>query len=102
MRTALAAALMLGSASFASAQTVIAPPIEPPPSAAAPIEQRAAWCDAYATWLVTLIDAAPPVPADVRGTHQLEVELASCRIDPQQYELETRAEAEEAALIASG
>ena len=106
MRTHIIAAILLASASVAYAQEseVIAPPTTTPPSAAAPLGDRAEWCESYATWLVAMEDAAraAPMPSDVRATHRLEVELNSCTIDPQGYERETRREAQLAVETASG
>jgi hypothetical protein len=106
MRMHIIAAILLATASVAHAQEteVIAPPTTAPPSAAAPIGDRAEWCEAYATWLVAMEDAAraAPTPSDVRATHRLEVELNSCTIDPQGYERETRREAQLAVETASG
>jgi hypothetical protein len=106
MRTHIIAATLLASASAAHAQEseVIAPPTTAPPNATAPIGDRSEWCEAYATWLVAMEDAArtAPMPSDVRATHRLEVELNSCTIDPQGYERETRREAQLAVETASG
>lgn len=103
MRTHIIAAFLFASSPLAWAQEVIAPPAQPAPTANAPVDERAAWCDAYATWLVemtpTRTGATPP---DVRDTQRLEVELNSCKIDPQSYERETRAEADYAVEVASG
>lgn len=102
MRTHIIAAILLASASVAVAQeTVIAPPASAAPSAAAPIEERADWCEAYATWLIAMTESDVPA-ADVRATHRLEVELNSCTIDPQGYERETRREAQRAVETANG
>lgn len=103
MRTPIIATIFLGLASIAQAQEVVAPPSQPAPAAVAPLDERAVWCDAYATWLVEMAPAiTSPAPPDVRDTHQLEVELNSCKIDPQRYERETRAEADEAVERAHG
>ncbi len=109
MRTHIIAAILLASASVASVayaqnSEVIAPPTTAPPSAAASIGDRSEWCEAYATWLVAMEDAARPTtaPTDVRPTHRLEVELNSCTIDPQGYERETRREAQLAVETANG
>lgn len=103
MRTHILAAFLLIYASAAAAQNVVAPPAEPAPAATAPLDARAAWCDAYATWLVEMTDAAPQAaPADVRPTQRLEVELNACKLDPQDYERDTRAEADLAVETAQG
>jgi len=105
MRTHIIAAILLASATAAFAQDereVIAPPSTAAPSAAAPIDRRADWCEEYATWLVAMTQTGDPSPADVRQTHRLEVELNSCTIDPQGYERQTRVEAQRAVEIANG
>ena len=103
MRTHIIAAFLMMSAPVAWAQEVVAPPAEAAPTANAPIEERAEWCSDYATWLVAMTPNTQGVaPADVRQTQHLEVELNSCKIDPQQYERETRAEADHAVEVAAG
>lgn len=103
MRSPIIAAFLLASAPAALAQEVIAPPAEEAPAAAAPIEERANWCDKYATWLVAITPAPnAPAPADVRQSQRLEVEMNSCKVDPQLYERDTRAEADAAVEIAQG
>ncbi len=99
MRTLIVAAFTLASSQVASAQEVIAPPVETAPAATAPVEERTTWCDAYATWLIAIegFDAS-----DAQQSQHLQVELNSCRIDPQQYERETRAEAGAAVETAQG
>jgi hypothetical protein len=101
MRPQIVAAFLLVSAPVAFAQEVIAPPAEEAPAATAPIDERADWCEDYATWLMAMT-APTPAPADARPTHRLEVELNSCTIDPQGYERETRLEAQRAVEIANG
>ncbi len=102
MRTHVIAAFLLASAPMAFAQEVVAPPTQAAPLASAPIDERAEWCTAYATWLVQMTPSETPAPAEARPTQRLEVELNSCTIDPQGYERETRAEAEHAVEVASG
>ncbi len=103
MRTRIIAAFLFLSAPLAMAQDVVAPPLAPAPAAAAPIQERATWCDGYATWLVAMTPPArAPAPADVELARHLQVELNACKIDPQQYERETRAEADAASEVASG
>jgi hypothetical protein len=103
MRTHIIAAFLIAYAGAAAAQQVVAPPAVPAPSAAAPLDERAIWCDQYATWLLAMTDATPQVtPPDVRPTQRLEVELNACKLDPQDYERDTRAEADEAVAIAQG
>lgn len=103
MRTHIIAAFLFACAPAALAQEVIAPPANEAPAATAPVEQRANWCDKYATWLVAMTPAPRgAAPADVRASQHLEVEMNSCKIDPQQYERETRAEADHAVEVAQG
>lgn len=102
MRTHIFAAFILMSAPVAWGQEVVSPPSEPAPIATAPLDERAAWCDDYATWLVMMTPNTAGAPVDVRQTQHLEVELNSCKLDPQQYERETRAEADHAVAIAPG
>ncbi len=103
MRMHIVAAFLMISAPTAWAQEVVAPPAEAAPFATAPLEERAAWCDEYATWLIAMTPSTQrAAPSDVRQTQHLEVELNSCKIDPQQYERETRAEADHAVEVAQG
>lgn len=103
MRTHILAAFIMISAPVAWAQEVVSPPAAPAPTASSPLNERAAWCDDYATWLVMMTpDTQRAAPSDVRPTQHLEVELNACKVDPQQYERETRAEAEHAIAIAQG
>jgi hypothetical protein len=105
MRTPILAAILLSSASAAAAQNVVAPPATPAPAANAPLDERAQWCDEYATWLIQITDATSTpqaAPADVRPTQRLEVELNACKLDPQDYERDTRAEADLAVETAQG
>jgi hypothetical protein len=105
MRPHIIAAFLLASSSLAfaqEAQEVIAPPANAAPTAAAPIADRVAWCEDYATWLVAMTEAAPPAARDARPTHRLEVEMNTCTIDPQGYERETRVEAQRALETANG
>jgi len=102
MRTHLIAAVLSAAAPAALAQEVIAPPVRPAPTAVAPIDDRAEWCEEYARWLVAMTPSTTPLPADVRPTQRLEVEFNSCKLDPQEYERDTRAEADRAVEIASG
>lgn len=103
MRTHIIALFLLASAPAAFAQEVVAPPAEPAPEATAPIETRSDWCDQYASWFVAITPATRgAAPADVRASQRLEVEMNSCKIDPRQYERETRAEADRAVEVAQG
>ena len=103
MRTAILTAAVLVAPS-ASAQEATMKPSTPPPSASASFEQREAWCENYATWFVasTPTAASAQAPADVRQSHEFEVEFSSCKIDPQQYEHDTREEAQLNADAARG
>lgn len=103
MRKHIIAASLLVCAPGALAQEVISPPAEEAPTASAPIEERANWCDKYATWLVSITAGETQLaPADVRDSQHLEVELNACKIDPQLYERDTRAEADDAVETAQG
>lgn len=99
MRSLIIAASALAFGQVASAQEVIAPPVQLAPTATAPVDERTQWCDAYATWLVAM---GENTASDEQQSQHLQVELNSCRIDPQQYERETRAEADAAVEIAQG
>jgi|GEM_PF-4647339 len=99
MRPLIIAASALALGQVASAQEVIAPPAQPAPTANAPVDERTTWCDAYATWLIAMDETTA---SDAQQSQHLQVELNSCRIDPQQYELETRAEADAAVETAQG
>jgi hypothetical protein len=103
MRTHIIAVFLLACTPAALAQDVIAPPAYEAPAATAAIEERATWCDQYATWLIAITPAPRgAAPADVRSSQHLEVEMNSCKLDPQQYERETRAEADHAVEVAQG
>lgn len=94
-------ALLVASAPAALAQTTLPErPSTPAPTAAASFEARETWCEQYANWYIAstpapaeAASAAPPA-ADVRATHEFEVEFNSCKIDPREYERQTHAEAE--------
>jgi hypothetical protein len=93
MRNLVSATLLIASASTAAlAQSDDKRPATPAPMAAAPFEAREAWCQDYVVWFIGETPAARPAPADMRPTHRLEVELNSCKLDPQEYERETLAE----------
>lgn len=103
MRTHIIAAFLLTSVQAAAAQEVVAPPAAPAPAATAPFDERAQWCDAYASWLVAMTESVQhSAPADVRPTHRIEVEINACKLDPQDYERDTRAEADLAVQTAQG
>lgn len=103
MRTHIIAAFLLASAPAVWAQELIAPPQEAAPTATAPFDERAEWCNDYASWLVAMtLSTERSAPNDVRESQHLEVELNSCKIDPQEYERATRAEADQAVATAAG
>lgn len=102
MRSLIVATVLLVSSPVAFAQDVLAPPAQAAPTASAPIQERADWRDTYASWLVAMTPRAQGAPADVRQSQHLEVELNACKLDPQQYERETRAEADAAVETAQG
>jgi hypothetical protein len=94
MRTLLVGvALLLAPAAFAQ-EAPLEKPISPAPSASAPFEQREAWCEQFASWFVASTPQTAPAPVDVRQTHEFEVEFNSCKLDPQEYERDTRTEAQ--------
>jgi hypothetical protein len=93
MRNLVYATFLLACASTAAlAQADDKRPTVPAPVAAAPFEAREAWCQDYVVWFIGETPVARPAPADVRPTQRLEVELNSCKLDPQEYERETLAE----------
>ena len=98
MRTLIIAPLLALSATAAIAQPQPTLPPTPAPAAAAAFEQREDWCQNYASWLITNTPAQA-TPSDVRPTQRFETEFNSCKLDPQQYEQETRADAQQ--IIAS-
>ena len=61
------------------------------PNASAPFDVREAWCLDYAIRLVARVPG-DGVPSDARPTQRFENEFNSCKLDPQKYERETRAE----------
>jgi len=103
MRTPIIAAAILVAPTLALAQSdEVARPEGPAPAATAAFEQRETWCAKYTTWLVANTPAPAPRPADVRASQHFEVEFNACKLDPQEYESDTRAEANEAEQSASG
>jgi len=92
MRTHIIAAILLASASAASAQAPPERPIAEPPPANASFEQRNDWRQKYAEWFVSRIPEKGPMPADVRPTHRLETEVQFCQPNPPEYERPTIAE----------
>mgnify|MGYP001204077355 CR=1 FL=1 len=99
MRTLILAAFTLACSHAAFAQEVIAPPAEPAPAANASADERTTWCEEYATWLLAMTENAA---SEAQQSQHPQVELNSCRIDPQQYERETRAQADAAVETAQG
>lgn len=91
MMRAVLIASVLASSSAALAQPLPERPDTAAPAAAAPIEQRQAWCQQYAAWFVSHTPEADQAP-DARATHRYEVEMNSCTLDPQAYERQTIAE----------
>ncbi len=93
MRNLVYATFLIACVSTAAfAQADDKRPAAPAPGAAAAFEAREAWCQDYVAWFIGETPAARPAPADVRPTHRLEVELNSCKLDPQEYERDTLAE----------
>lgn len=92
MRLPIIAAFALASSRAALAQEVVVPPAIPAPIASAPIDERATWCDQYATWLVAMTPS-PGAATESQEAQHLQVEFNACKIDPQQYERETRTRA---------
>ena len=101
MRALVIATFLIAAASAAVAQEA-ARPAAPAPAASASFDQREAWCQKYASWLVAETEQQGLTPADVRATQRVETELNSCKPDPQMYERETRAEAERAGQSRAG
>lgn len=89
----IALIVLLASASAFAQQAPMARPEAPPPTATAAFEQRATWCEKYTAWLVASTPQAQ-LPGDVRASHAFEVEFNSCKLDPQEYETDTRADAD--------
>lgn len=73
-------------------------PDAPAPAASAAFDARETWRRHYTNRFVGVTSAARPEPADVRPNHRLEVEFNSCKLDPQDYERQTRAEIPRGAL----
>lgn len=67
-----------------------------PPSAFAPFAVREAWCQKYSFWVVSELNYGVMAPAESRPTQQFENEFNSCKLDPEEYERQTRAEASQA------
>lgn len=64
----------------------------PAPTAEAPFDTRASWCEAYAAWFVARVPEETPRPNDVRPTQRMENEINYCKLDPREYERQTLAE----------
>lgn len=73
-----------------NAHTTITTPIEAP-SADAPLEMRQAWCVMRVSAL-TADDSMEALPDDVRASQHFETELNYCKLDPQEYDRQTRVE----------
>lgn len=97
----LSAALVFSPVAFAQ-DTPLQRPDTPPPPASASFEQREAWCEQFANWFVASTPQTTPAPADVRATHEFEIEFNSCKLDPERYALDTRTEAQLRRDIAPG
>lgn len=67
-------------------------PREPAPHKTASMEERADWSERYVAWFISQTPEETLLPDDVSPSHRYEVELAYCKLDPQQYEQETSAE----------
>lgn len=94
MRTPIFVAAVLAAPAALAQEPAPTKPLTPPPAASASFEQREMWCNEYAAWFVAgTPGSTAPAPADVRPSHEFEVEFSSCKIDPQQYEHDTREEA---------
>jgi hypothetical protein len=89
----ISAALLIAPAAWAQ-DTPPQKPLSAAPAASAPFEQREQWCEQFASWFVASTPQNSAAPADVRQTHEFEIEFNSCKIDPQEYERDTRAEAQ--------
>jgi hypothetical protein len=85
------AAIVVTSTAFANPHTQR--PTAPPPTASAQFDVREAWCEQYVDWLLSH-EPKPALPTDVRPTHLFEIEFNSCKPNPQQYERETRQQAD--------
>lgn len=88
----ISAACLTALAVTASAQTAPQRPADAPPAASAPFEQRGDWCMRYVAWFDHRAPVRGPLPSDVRPTQRYEDELAYCKLDPEQYERDTREE----------
>lgn len=65
---------------------------EPPPSADADYEERAAWSAHYVAWFIARTGGDTRLPPDVRPSHRYEVEFNSCVLDPEEYVRDTAQE----------
>jgi hypothetical protein len=62
------------------------------PNASAPFDVREAWCLDYAMRLIARVPGDGALPPDARPTQRFENEFNSCKLDPREYERETRTE----------
>jgi hypothetical protein len=67
-----------------------------PPPASAPFAVREAWCQKYSFWVVSHLHYGVEASAEARPTQQFENEFNSCKLDPEEYERQTRVEASQA------
>lgn len=99
MRGLIIIAALVATAPMALAQTRTERPDTQPPSAAEAFETREAWCQQYAAWFVEHTPTSNSPATGVSPTHRYEVEFNSCKLDPRQYERDTRAEIAQAGEI---
>jgi hypothetical protein len=66
------------------------------PAVSAPFSVREAWCQKYAFWVVSQLYDGVRTSAEARPTQQFENEFNSCKLDPEEYERQTRAETSQA------
>ncbi|QGZ94725.1 hypothetical protein [Terricaulis silvestris] len=94
MHKVISATLLLASATTAAlAQVEPSRPALPAPEATAPFEAREGWCQGYAAWYVSSVPSRLTNPStDVRDTQRIENEINYCKLDPKEYERQTRAE----------
>lgn len=75
-----------------NAYTAITPPTtDEAPSANAPMEVRESWCRVRVSSLIA-DDSTEALPDDVRASQHFETEFNYCKLDPQEYERQTREE----------
>lgn len=95
----LAALIIMATPALADARA--SAPKTPAPPATASFEAREMWCTRYATWLIAQTPMQGSLPSDVRPTHRFEIELDSCKPDPQRYQRQTSAELQQARVRAT-